>query len=222
MRARSWPPAAWFLLAGIPLLLFFVLYGLPVLQLFRLSFDRFDPGPGIIPAFSVDFYTKFLGDGYYLSILWRTVRISLGTTVIAAVIAYPVSFYLLASSGWRQTLLLIVLILPLVTSMIVVSYGWLILLGPERSRQQDLDRPGPHHAAAEAHVQRDRHPGGAGPGAASVHGALGLDLAAGVDSNLFARRAAWGRAPGAPSGSWCFRSACRACAPVRCWSSRSA
>ena len=41
-------------------------------------------GQGIIPALSVDFYTKFLGDGYYLSILWRTVRISLGTTVIAA------------------------------------------------------------------------------------------------------------------------------------------
>lgn len=129
MFARSWPPVAWFLLAGIPLLLFFVLYGLPVLQLFRLSFDRFDPGQEIIPALSADFYTKFLGDGYYLSILWRTVRISLATTVIAALIAYPVSFYLLASTGWRQTLLLIVLILPLVTSVIVVSYGWLILLG---------------------------------------------------------------------------------------------
>jgi putative spermidine/putrescine transport system permease protein len=129
MVSRRWPPAAWFLLAGIPLLLFLLLYGLPVLQLFRLSLDRFDPNQGVIPALRPDYYTKFLSDGYYLSILWRTVRISLATTAIAALLAYPVSFYLVASSGWRQMLLLIVLVLPLVTSVIVVSYGWLILLG---------------------------------------------------------------------------------------------
>jgi putative spermidine/putrescine transport system permease protein len=129
MAARRWPPLAWFLLAGIPFVLFLLLYGLPVMQLVRLSFDGFDPNQGIVPAWQAAFYEKFLGDGYYLFILWRTVRISLATTAITAVLAYPTSFYLVTSAGWRQTLLLIVLILPLVTSVIVVSYGWLILLG---------------------------------------------------------------------------------------------
>lgn len=129
MSRRRCPPAAWFLLAGIPLLVFLVLYGLPVLHLFRISLDRFDPNQGILSALQPGYYAKFLGDGYYLSILWRTVRISLLTTAVAAILAYPVSFYLVASAGWRQTLLLIVLVLPLVTSVIVVSYGWLILLG---------------------------------------------------------------------------------------------
>src|SRR5215813_10951474 len=126
MPARRWPPVAWFVLAGVPLLIFLMLYGLPVLHLFRMSLDRFDPTQGIIPALQPGYYEKFLSDGYYLSILWRTVRISLLTTAIAGILAYPVSFYLIASSGWRQTLLLIVLVLPLVTSVIVVSYGWLI------------------------------------------------------------------------------------------------
>jgi putative spermidine/putrescine transport system permease protein len=123
------PPAAWFLLAGIPLLVFLVFYGLPVLQLFRTSLDRFDPNQGIVPALQPGWYAKFLTDEYYLSILWRTVRLSLLTTAAAAILGYPVALYLVSSRGWRQTLLLIVLVLPLVTSVIVVSYGWLILLG---------------------------------------------------------------------------------------------
>ena len=38
MSARSWPPAAWFLLAGIPLLIFFVLDSTP-------GDNRFGPNP---------------------------------------------------------------------------------------------------------------------------------------------------------------------------------
>jgi putative spermidine/putrescine transport system permease protein len=57
------------------------------------------------------------------------VIVSVATTVITAILAYPLAVYLLTSKGWRQTGLLIVLVLPLVTSSIVVSYGWLILLG---------------------------------------------------------------------------------------------
>jgi len=129
MLRRTFPPPAWFLLAGVPLALFFGFYGVPVLHLFRLSFDQFDPNTGVIDAFRVDYYEKFLGDSYFLSILWRTTRISLLTTVATALLAYPISIYLITSRGWRQTTLVIVLVLPLVTSVIAVSYGWLILLG---------------------------------------------------------------------------------------------
>jgi putative spermidine/putrescine transport system permease protein len=128
---RLIPPRGWFILAGLPLAIFFVLYGIPVLHLFRVSFDQYDPNVGILPAVQAGFYAKFLGDPYYLSVLWRTVRISLATTAICALVGYPISYYLVRSSGWRQTVLLIVLLLPLVTSVIVVSYGWLILLGRE-------------------------------------------------------------------------------------------
>ncbi|MEZ5805156.1 MAG: ABC transporter permease [Rhizobiaceae bacterium] len=119
----------WLILAGLPLVLFAIFYVVPVLQLFWLSLSRFDPSVGIIPAVDPGYFISFLGDGYYLGILGRTILISLATTLVTAILAYPLATYLLAARGWRQTGLVIVLVLPLVTSSIVVSYGWLILLG---------------------------------------------------------------------------------------------
>ncbi|WP_412050192.1 ABC transporter permease [Hoeflea sp. Naph1] len=120
---------SWLALALVPLIVFAVIYVAPVLQLFWLSLSRFDPSSGIVPAVDPSYYVEYLTDSYYLGILGRTVIVSVATTFITAILAYPLALYLLVSTGWRQTCLFIVLVLPLVTSSIVVSYGWLILLG---------------------------------------------------------------------------------------------
>ena len=129
MRLEGTLLKSWLALAAVPLALFSVFYVAPVLQLFWLSLSRFDPTVGIIPAVDAGYFVAFLTDSYYLGILGRTVAISVATTAATAVLAFPVAIYLLTCKGWRQTGLLIVLVLPLVTSSIVVSYGWLILLG---------------------------------------------------------------------------------------------
>ena len=121
----------WLALCGPAILIFAVLYVTPLLQLVRLSFDRFDPSSGVIPDFQLGFYVRFLTDSYYLGILWRTLSISLITTVACAILAYPLAAFLISSRKWQQTGLFIVLLMPLVTSSIVVSYGWLILLGQQ-------------------------------------------------------------------------------------------
>ncbi|MDW6021133.1 ABC transporter permease [Mesorhizobium sp. BAC0120] len=130
MRADATLLRSWLALALVPLVLFAIFYVVPVVQLFWLSLSRFDPAVGIIPAVDPGYFFTFLTDSYYLGILGRTVAISVATTIATAILAYPLAIYLLISKGWRQTGLLIVLVLPLVTSSIVVSYGWLILLGP--------------------------------------------------------------------------------------------
>ncbi|CAN5197137.1 ABC transporter permease [soil metagenome] len=123
------PVRNWLLLAGGPAVVFALIYGLPILQLFRGSLDRFDPITGSISAVDPGYYIKFLTDSYYLGVLWRTIRLSLTITIICAVAGYPLSYFLARSTGrFRQTLIIILLI-PLVTSPVVVAYGWLILLG---------------------------------------------------------------------------------------------
>ncbi|MGF7160088.1 putative spermidine/putrescine transport system permease protein [Rhodoligotrophos appendicifer] len=119
----------WLLLALLPIILFAVLYGLPVYQLFRGSLDRFDPITGASSAFQFDFYTKFLTDSFYLGVLWRTIRISLMITVICAVAGYPISYFIARTESRFRTFMLIVLIVPMVTSPVVIAYGWLIILG---------------------------------------------------------------------------------------------
>src|SRR5690606_28159588 len=104
---------AWLGLALVPLAIFGVFYVAPVLQLFWLSLSRFDPAIGIIPAMDLGYFIEFLTDGYYVGILGGTVLIRLMTTVATALLAYPLAIYLLTSKGWRQTGLLIALVLPL-------------------------------------------------------------------------------------------------------------
>lgn len=128
--ARRWRAyRGWLLLVAVPLAVFGLLYALPLFNLVRISFAIYDSKQGSIPAFQLATYGELLRDEFYLEILWRTIRLSLATTLISAVVGFPIAVYVIQATGWRQTLLFIVLLLPLVTSVTVVSYGWLILLG---------------------------------------------------------------------------------------------
>lgn len=146
MINRSVPITSWLALAAAPLAVFAVFYGAPVLRLLAMSLYRYDPAAGAIPDVQFGFFRDFLTDSYTLGILWRTLRISLLTTIACAIIGYPVAFYLTRATGWRLTGLLIILLLPLVTSVIVVSYGWLILLGPNGLVNTLLVNSGLSHA----------------------------------------------------------------------------
>jgi len=104
------------------LLLLVLAFFIPIGQMLVLSVQG-DDGP------TLAHFTRFLGDGYHLGVLWRTVRLSLIITVICAAIGFPFA-YLMARVGPRLRLWLIVLvILPLMTSVVVRTFGWMVLLG---------------------------------------------------------------------------------------------
>lgn len=80
--------------------------------------------------FTLANYVDILTDEYYWSILLRTVRVSFLTTLCALVLGYPAALYLFFSeSRWRRVFLLIV-VSPLFVSVIVRTYGWIVLLMP--------------------------------------------------------------------------------------------
>lgn len=81
-------------------------------------------------VFSLDAYRAFFDSGFYRSVLWRSVRISLVTTVATVIIGYPIAVYL--SQAWRRarSLVTMLVIAPMLVSAVVRSYGWIIILGP--------------------------------------------------------------------------------------------
>ncbi|GGE82018.1 ABC transporter permease [Stappia taiwanensis] len=103
------------------LLLLALAFFVPITQMLVLSVSG-ENGP------TLDHFTRFLGDPYYLNVLWRTVRLSLIITVICAAVGFPLA-YIMARVGPRLRLWLIVLvILPLMTSVVVRTFGWMVLL----------------------------------------------------------------------------------------------
>jgi putative spermidine/putrescine transport system permease protein len=123
--------STWLALAILPLIIYGVLYALPIYDLVRSSFNTFDPLKGTSSAFQTGFYRDFLTDPFYLGVLWRTVRISVTVTMICALGGFPMAYFLARSESGMRSFLLIVLLIPLVTSPVVVAYGWLVLLGTQ-------------------------------------------------------------------------------------------
>ena len=74
-------------------------------------------------------YVKLFGDFLYLKVLLQTLVLGVVVTLLALVIAYPVAYFLgRTRSRWRQLLVFLV-ISPLVVSIVIRSYGWMVLLG---------------------------------------------------------------------------------------------
>lgn len=109
------------------LLVFFVA---PTLIIFAITFKPVDLYGGIGKGWTLD-TLKSLFNPNYPAIIWRTVWLSVATTVVCLVLAVPCGYHIArASARWRQHLLLLV-ILPFWTSFLVRVFAWKVLLHPE-------------------------------------------------------------------------------------------
>jgi putative spermidine/putrescine transport system permease protein len=75
-------------------------------------------------------YAKFFKDGYYAGIAQRTFRLSFLITTICLITGFPLALIIKRSPPWLRTGLILLVILPLMTSVVIRTFGWLVILGP--------------------------------------------------------------------------------------------
>lgn len=80
-------------------------------------------------GFGLEQYRRFLLDPFYRGFLTETVVISLVTTAVCVVLAYPLAYQLARTGARARSVLLMLLIAPLMIGDVVRGYGWLIALG---------------------------------------------------------------------------------------------
>jgi spermidine/putrescine transport system permease protein len=68
--------------------------------------------------------------GFYLSILWRTIRFALMGSALVLLVAIPVAYATARKSGRFKMILLVALLIPLWTSFLVRAMAWRTLLSP--------------------------------------------------------------------------------------------
>jgi len=109
----------------LPAALFLAVYfAAPLAMLFWWSFRTTGAaGPTLAN------YQRWLGDRFFLETLWLTLRIGFEVTAVTLVLAYPLAYlYTRLGPRWRTAILFITL-LPLLTSAVVRSFGWIVILG---------------------------------------------------------------------------------------------
>ena len=81
---------------------------------------------GIEQPWTAESFTR-LADPLYLGILWRSVWIALVSTVMCAVLGFPLALFIARAGRWKNLSLQLVM-LPFWTSFLVRTYAWLFIL----------------------------------------------------------------------------------------------
>jgi putative spermidine/putrescine transport system permease protein len=111
---------------GIPLMLFFTVFVfMPIVLLFFVSLHA----DTSLTIFSFSQYLKFFSSAFNRGVLLGTLLLGLSSTGIALVIGYPLAWIYTYSSATRQRFLMIVILLPLLTSSVVRTFAWVVILG---------------------------------------------------------------------------------------------
>ena len=107
---------------GIFFLFFFVA---PLAQLLALSFHN--DAAGLTWGFGQ--YLKFLTDPFSLGVLGSTLLLGAEVTLLCLLLGYPIAWLYHRVGDRMQTLIILIVLLPLLTSVVVRTFAWIVILG---------------------------------------------------------------------------------------------
>jgi spermidine/putrescine transport system permease protein len=116
----SLPPLLW---VGIFLLL---PYALILAHSFWTVRDGF-----IVHDWTLQNYAKLFQKPIYAQVLFRSMRIAAGVTLLSLLLGYPVAYFMSFHAGIRKDLLSPLVLVPLWVSYLVRGYAWKTILGSE-------------------------------------------------------------------------------------------
>ncbi|TWT25784.1 ABC transporter permease [Planomicrobium sp. CPCC 101110] len=114
----------------LPTLLFFgVFLVLPFALLIKLSFQDVDAMLITLNTYSLSQYIEVFSSPVYLGTIWSTIWVAALTTVFCLLLAYPAAYLLVrAPSRKMRALFYILLVSPLLTSVVIRTFAWIVLL----------------------------------------------------------------------------------------------
>lgn len=78
-------------------------------------------------AFTFEHYIKLLTDAYYAGIVLETFKVATICTLACLVLGYPVAYFMVRYAGRWNPVIVFCLIAPLLTSIIMRTFGWTVL-----------------------------------------------------------------------------------------------
>ncbi|WP_416903790.1 ABC transporter permease subunit [Micromonospora echinospora] len=115
-RPRGWD------LSGVPAaVVVAVVFVLPVAILCLRSVTE--------PTFGLENFTRLLGHAGYRDSIVRTILISAVATFLALLFGYPIAYQMVHGGKWLRTFLTVAIMAPYLTSILLRSFSWLVILG---------------------------------------------------------------------------------------------
>lgn len=86
----------------------------------------------------LDSWTKFYGDAFYLRVILDTLKLGVFAVVATTILAYPLALVFRTAGPWVQRVLIFVILLPLLTSVVIRTFAWIVILAREGVVNQAL------------------------------------------------------------------------------------
>ncbi|TAN31788.1 ABC transporter permease subunit [bacterium] len=100
----------------------------PAVMMLVFSFWQFRDFQ-MIPTWNLSNYIEVLRDSAYTGVLVKTVWIAALTTICVVVAAYPMAYFLARFTSTWRTFLIILILVPFLTSSLIRNYAWIGVLG---------------------------------------------------------------------------------------------
>ncbi|MGN0759608.1 MAG: ABC transporter permease [Candidatus Ventricola sp.] len=102
---------------------FFVMFFM-LIPLFSLCFSSFYGDTG----FTLANYFRLFGDVYFQQVFLRSLRLSLLSTAVCAVLGFPTAYYISKYSK-HKGMMMAFAVFPMFTSPVIRSFSWMVILG---------------------------------------------------------------------------------------------
>ena len=109
---------------------------IPLIALFVISFAQRGNYGGVVMKFSLENIKRLAGYSFFgwsadnLKILGRSIQVSVITTILCVLLAYPLSFYISSKPEKTSALWLSLILVPFWTNLVIRTYAWLLVLSP--------------------------------------------------------------------------------------------
>jgi putative spermidine/putrescine transport system permease protein len=111
---------------ALPLAGVFVLFFIaPLIILFVVSFYT----DTTMTKFGLDQYARFLLDPFSLGVLASTLWLGIKVTALCLFLGFPLAWLYTRAPRWAQGVLMLTIVLPLLTSVVVRTFAWIVILG---------------------------------------------------------------------------------------------
>ena len=117
-------------LLAAPIGWFGVVYFGSLALLFAFAFWSLDPQTGVVlKQLTLANFQRMIDQPVYATIVLRTVTVAAVVTIVDAVIAFPIAYYMArVASPRRRAILFMSVLLPLWASYLVKAYAWRVIL----------------------------------------------------------------------------------------------
>jgi len=104
-----------------------LLVAIPFIYVFAMSFMNKDPYGGVIIGFTLNNFIQIF-DPLYLKVFGNSLLISMFTTIICILIAYPFTYFIAQKTTIKKTVFMAMVIVPFLVSSLIRLFGWINLL----------------------------------------------------------------------------------------------